>query len=167
MPEDGTEGGFLEDRKDRFHCGVDIYEQRGEPILSIEDGIVIEVSVFTSPQRISYWNRTIQVLVKADLGMFYRYAELEGTFVQQGQRIQEGDTIGSVGQVLNPTMINEESPEYIKQLVQKKKLSMLHLETYSKQPTTSSFYLGGNWFGKQIPNGLINPCTVLQRIKER
>jgi hypothetical protein len=167
IPEDGTEGGFLEDRKDRFHCGVDIYAPRGEPILSIEDGTVLDVSVFTSPERVSYWNDTVQILFKADSGIFYRYAELEGSLVEKGKQIHEGDTIGYVGQVLNPKVINRKSPEYIQRLVQRKKLSMLHLETYTKHPTDSRFYLGGNWFGTQIPSSLISPHIILRRIQEK
>lgn len=161
IPEDGKEGGLLEDRGDRFHCRVDIYAARGDPVLSIEDGDILKVSVFTSPELISYWNRTVQVLVKADSGLFYRYAELEESLVKKGQRIHEENPIGYVGQVLNSTVINEDSPEYIQRLVHKKKLSMLHLETYNKRSTISSLYLGGNWFGKQIPVGLISPYNFL------
>lgn len=164
VPDDGTEGGFLEDRLDRVHCGVDLYASKGDLIHGIENGKVVDVSVFTSSDMIPYWNTTFQVLILSDSGLFYRYAELEDTFIEKDQIIKEGDVIGSVGQVLNPDAVHMDSPEYIKRLVTKGNLSMLHLEIYTMSPPESSWYSGGNWFGKDLPNGLKNPRDILNKI---
>ncbi len=165
LPSDGGPGGFLEDRNDRVHCGIDIYARRGTKVYAIEQGLVTQVSIYTSPDVISYWLETYQIIIKADSGLFYRYAEVEKSIVSSGKRVHEGEIIGFVGQVLNPLLISDDSPKYIQQLKNKGRVSMLHLEIYSREPACSEEYLGGNWFGKEIPKELINPCCILKDIK--
>ena len=164
LPTDKTPGGFLEDRGDRIHCGIDIHTPIGSKVFAIEKGVVVNSSLFTSPTLISYWFDTYQLIIKACSGLYYRYAELEPPIVQIGQQINAGDLIGHVRQVLNPRMISNKSPEYIQRLVATGKNSMLHLEIYDTEPIQSSLYKGGNWFDKTPPDGLIDPYTILKQI---
>jgi len=164
LPTDKTAGGFLEDRGDRIHCGIDIHVPKGSKIFAIEKGVVVNSSLFTSPKIIPYWNDTYQLIIKSSSGLFYRYAELEQPIIQRGQYINAGDLIGLVSQVLNPIKVSNECPEYIQRLAIEGKNSMLHLEVYDIEPIQSPLYLGGNWFEKTPPNGLINPLSILKRI---
>lgn len=165
LPADNTRGGFLEDRGDRIHCGIDIHVPEGSKVFAIEKGVVINSSLFTSPTLVSYWFDTYQLIIKASSGRFYRYAELGAPIVQRGQHIKAGVLIGHVGQVLNPMMVSNESPMYTKQLIKEGKNTMLHLEMYDIEPIQSPLYMGGNWFDKTLlPDGLINPYNILKQI---
>jgi len=132
LPRPGMPGSFREHRGDRYHCGVDIYAPAGSPVCAVEEGKVIAVGIFTSPEKVVYWNTTYYVLIRdSRTGLIGRWAELGGVEVKPGQIVKERQVIGRVGQVLNPDKISEESPEYIRCLKQKGRMSMLHFELYA------------------------------------
>jgi murein DD-endopeptidase MepM/ murein hydrolase activator NlpD len=81
-------GSFWEDRGDRFHCGVDIYAPFGSDVVSMQDGLVVQIQLFTSPQMIHYWNETIAVTVQHLGGVVIRYAEMFDANVRVGESIR-------------------------------------------------------------------------------
>ena len=50
IPNNNSPGSFWENRGDRHHCGVDIYSPLDSSIIAVENGEVIDVSLFTSLQ---------------------------------------------------------------------------------------------------------------------
>ena len=166
LPSPGKPGGYLEQRGDRWHCGVDIYAPAGSKILAVEQGTIIEVSLFTSPKKVAYWNSTYQIILKGDSGYYYRYAELEKANVSTDDHVQSGQMIGVVGEVLNKEKIDERSPHYIQRLRNDQHLSMLHLEVYTERPVPHKRYLGGNWFDRFPPHHLVNPEKILPQEKD-
>ena len=166
IPEQGSAGSFWEDRRDRHHCGVDIYAKKGSEVVSIEDGIVVAVGISTSDEILPYWNKTFYIVIKNNSGFYCKYAELDDVIVKKGSLIKSGQLIGHVGLVLNSDKINEKSPEYIQKL-KNKNPSMLHFELYSEKPIiTHKNYLGGNWFNFNKPDNLLDPTAYLQSIKK-
>lgn len=164
LPKKEKPGGFWENRIDRFHCGVDVYAPVCSEVFSIKKGEVLDVNVFTNSDMIPYWNKTYYVDILTEKDVVFRYAELEKHDVSKGQKIDKNSRIGFIGQVLNPDKITENSPEYIKKLKNKKNHSMLHLETYKKKSLfNEEEYLGGNWFGKNKPDFLINPSIFFKK----
>lgn len=162
LPEKGASGSFLEDRKDRVHCGIDIYAPAGTKVAAIEEGIVVDIGIMTSQDILPYWNETFYVTVKTVSGVFCKYAELEEISVDLHEKVREGAVIGSVGMVLNPEKIDGTAPLYIQDL-KNKNPSMLHFELWNKQPCASSpDYLGGNWFREGIPEGLQDPEPYIE-----
>ena len=85
IPTENSSGSFWECRKDRHHCGIDIYAPDGSDVLSIEDGTVIDCGIFTSPDRIPYWNTTYYLLIKNETGLICKYAELGRVTVKVGE----------------------------------------------------------------------------------
>ncbi|MEA3457926.1 MAG: M23 family metallopeptidase [Candidatus Thermoplasmatota archaeon] len=161
LPKSGEAGSFWEDRKDRFHCGIDIYAPRYSKVLSIEDGEVIDTGIFTSPDSLHYWNTTQHIVIGLKDGGYCLYAELEDVQVSKGDFVNSGKIIGHVGQVLNKNKIGKDCPAYIQELVGKKHSSMLHFELYKTLPADSEKYLGGNWFEKDKPEWLSDPTELL------
>lgn len=157
-------GRFLEKRKDRIHCGIDLYAPKNTPVFAVENGIICHVSKFTTPLINPYWNTTYEIILQSDTNYFFRYAELDNVLVKEDEIVSAGDQIGIVGQVLNPKKINQNHPEYIQQLAKQKKISMLHFEMYSDYPEKSDKYLGGNWFAENKPKGLCNPTEYLHEL---
>ncbi len=167
LPHDRESGSFWEQRQDRFHCGIDIYAPRKSDILSIADGIVIDVGIFTTPVQVRYWNTTYYLVIANNDGTFFRYAELDNVTVEKETTVQTGDTLGAVGQVLHLAKIDGTCPAYIQQLKEKNRATMLHIEWYDQYLTPSTQYLGGNWFGTRKPGGLRDPTTLLESIQEQ
>jgi murein DD-endopeptidase MepM/ murein hydrolase activator NlpD len=167
VPCRGSPGSFAEDRGDRRHCGVDLYATPGSKVVSIEDGIVLEVGTFTSPRIIPYWNETFYVVVENESGSFAKFAELAEVDVRLGDRLVSGQMLGRVGSVLNPEKIGDDAPAYIKSLKEEGDSSMLHFELYGSRPEFSERYMGGNWFGPGKPRGLLDPTEWLLAISER
>lgn len=161
IPAKGSPGSFWENRGDRFHCGVDIYAPENSNVYSIEKGKVKEIGIFTSPEIVKYWNKTLYVIIKGVSGLFYKYAEMNSTYVNVDETVETGQLIGHIGLVLNSKKINEKSPEYIKRIKEKGKLSMLHLELYNRKPFKNNKYIGGNLFHKIKPKTLLDPNKVL------
>ena len=164
LPTSRTPGSFWENRGDRYHCGVDIYAPEDSDVISVEDGKVIDIGLFTSSLWIPYWNSTYYVLIKNSTGYICKYAELRDVNVHVGEQVNSGQLIGHVSQVLNSQNVTKESPSYIKKLLKKRKLSMLHFELHKAFPIQSKEYLGGNWYGSKKPRYLVNPVLYLLSI---
>ncbi|MFP4548947.1 MAG: M23 family metallopeptidase [Fidelibacterota bacterium] len=165
LPTPKSAGSFWEDRKDRRHCGIDLYAEQGADVLAIEAGEVVDTGIMTAPEFIHYWNITHYVIVKNSDGTFWKYGEMEDIFVKKGEIISEGQLIGKVGLVLNTSKINESSPLYIQKLKHKNP-SMLHLELFSDNPIGAhEKYLGGNWFEQARPKNLLDPADRLMKIE--
>lgn len=162
VPAIGLAGSFWENRGDRHHCGVDIYAKASSDVVSIEGGRVIGTEVFTSPEKVPYWNVTHDVLIETDSGLICRYAELGGVAVNIGDIVKSGELIGHVGLVLDINKITDSSPEYIRKLKERGSPSMLHFELWDAQVVDSDNYLGGNWFGVGKPQNLLDPTTYLE-----
>jgi murein DD-endopeptidase MepM/ murein hydrolase activator NlpD len=164
IPQKGEAGSFWEDRGDRFHCGVDLYAPENTEVVSIEKGVVAETGVMTSPEILPYWNPTYYVIIEHERGLFCKYGELAGFTVREGDEIEPGRLIGYVGMVLNSSKIDESCPLYIRKLKDKNP-SMLHFELWKKLPVaTHRNYLGGNWFGEEKPENLVDPTGYLEQL---
>ena len=161
IPKNNAQGSFWEDREDRYHCGIDIYAPVGSEVKSIEDGTVLDIGIFTSPKKVSYWNKTKYVLIKNTDDAICKYAELGEITVEINESIRAGQLIGYIGTVLNIDKISKESPLYIQKLNENNLTSMLHLEIYNSEPKQNKMYLGGNWFGTKKPKNLMNPTNYL------
>lgn len=163
LPKNNAQGSFWENRKDRYHCGIDIYAPVGSKVISIDDGTVLDFGIFTSPNKVSYWNKTKYVLIKNADDIICKYAELGEITVKIKESIKAGQLIGYIGTVLNIDKITEESPSYIQKIKENNLSSMLHLEIYNSKPRQNKMYLGGNWFGCKKPKNLINPIYYLSK----
>ena len=167
LRENGESGSFWEDRKDRHHCGIDLYAPEGEPVLAIEEGEVIEVGIMTSPEMISYWNETYYIIIRNLSGLFCKYGELGSSNVKTRDTVEAGQMIGRVGTVLNNEKIDCSAPEYIQKLKDKNP-SMLHFELWEDEPVIEDDnYLGGNWFGDERPKKLLDPTEYLNSIESQ
>ena len=149
VPADGEPGSFREDRGDRTHCGVDLYAPHGTVVVAVEGGTVAGTGISTSPEILPYWNLTCSVTIASAEGRTWRYGELAAVLVSTGNPVTGGQVIGTVGQVLNCSMVNAGSPPYIRDLCRRGAASMLHLELADRIPPDSELYRGGNWFGKR------------------
>lgn len=166
VPQKGEAGSFWEERGDRFHCGVDLYAPENTEVLSIEEGVVSETGLMTSPEILPYWNPTYYVIIKNISGTFFKYGELAEGTVQKGDKVDSGQLVGYVGMVLNCAKVDESSPPYIRKL-KNKNPSMLHFELWKGKPITSHRnYLGGNWFSEKKPENLIDPAEYLASIMD-
>lgn len=166
IPQKGEAGSFWEDRGNRYHCGIDLYAPENTEVLSIEEGIVSETGLMTSPETLPYWNPTYYVIIKNISGTFCKYGELAECTVKKGNQVGSGQLIGYVGMVLNCEKIDESSPFYIRKL-KNKNSSMLHFELWKDKPITSHRdYLGGNWFSEEKPENLVDPTEYLGSIED-
>lgn len=157
------QGSFWENRGDRFHCGIDLYSEKGEQIYALNDGLVVAVEIMTHPDKAHYWNITYQVVVKSDT-YYIKYGEVINPTVIVGDYIRKGQAVASVGQVLDAGKIKKSDPEYIQKLKYGKN-AMLHLECWKKDPViVHDKYLGGNWFDIHKPINLMNPLFLLRNL---
>lgn len=160
LPQPGAPGSFWENRGDRFHCGVDIYAPFGSEVLAMENGLVVQTQLFTSPHMIGYWNDTYAVTIQHG-DLIVRYAEMENVLVHVGSQVKSGTVIGHVGKVLELARITSDSPLYIQKLKQKDNPTMLHVEMFDRFPFDISNYSGGNTFQNQKPEILLDPAVFL------
>ena len=164
IPKENSPGSFWENRGDRYHCGIDIYAPEGSDVLSVEDGKVIDIDIFTSSDKMTYWNATYYVLLKNKNGFVCKYAELHDILVKKEMVVKAGEIIGHVGSVLNTDQISKQSPQYIQRLNDNNKQSMLHFELYTSEPNNHEYYSGGNWFGATKQKNLLDPTNYLSEI---
>lgn len=103
VPISNSPASFAYKRSYYYHPGIDLYCPEGTEVLSIEDGVVINVEIFTGPEAIPvspWWNKTWGVLVEGKSGVL-GYCELKPMFyIKPGFKLKEGDMIGRIIPVL-------------------------------------------------------------------
>ncbi|MDR2178892.1 MAG: peptidoglycan DD-metalloendopeptidase family protein [Synergistaceae bacterium] len=80
--------------KRHFHAGIDIPMPKGTPIAAALDGVVLEVSTTKTRKYRGYGNA---VLIDHGNGIATLYAHCQRVGVKVGQRVKQGDIVGSVG----------------------------------------------------------------------
>jgi hypothetical protein len=133
-------------------------------VLLPEDGLILEVSPFTSPSVKPYWNLTYAVTVKLGSGLVLRLDELETVIVTPGTSLQAGSPIGFIGSVLNPSLVSSASPLYIQELVRENHPSMLHIEMHRCFPPDTNSSLDDYFSARntRFPDGsteYLTNCT--------
>jgi len=166
IPKAGTPGSFWEERSDRFNCGVDIYAPEHSVVLSIEDGMVIDIGVFSSPEDEIYWNRTYYVIIKTPGKINFKYCELQEVSVKIGQKLEAGTELGRIGKILNTQHISNGVPFYIRELAYMDHPSKLHLELYKAPIMEVRPYKVGNFMGDVKPKSILDPNVYLMGIKK-
>jgi len=82
--------GAARDGGRRQHQGVDIFAPRGTPVLAVAPGVISHVGT-------SRLGGNVVFLRDAQRGQNIYYAHLDQQLVRNGQRVDPGDTIGTVG----------------------------------------------------------------------
>lgn len=147
LPEKIHPGSFAAIRKHDIHTGVDLYCNPGQKVVAVEDGIVVAIENFTGPNAnppSPWWNDTKAVLIEGQSGVVC-YGEIEPlSYIKIGVKIECGDLIGSVQEVLKED--------------KGKPTSMLHFELYDVGTRESVIWE----LGKSQPSNLKDPMGKLQ-----
>jgi murein DD-endopeptidase MepM/ murein hydrolase activator NlpD len=140
------QNAFGGERKYDIHTGVDLFCDSGQEIRSIEDGIVVNVLLFTGGKESPWWNDTYAVMVEGKSGVIL-YGELE-TYLSIGKQVKKGDLIGKILTVLKHD--------------KGKPMTMLHLELYEHG------YRDAVWWhlNEKCPDGLVNPTNLLSLLPD-
>jgi murein DD-endopeptidase MepM/ murein hydrolase activator NlpD len=81
-----------------WHLGIDLNAERGHPIVSVTDGVVLAIRRFQSGRDPDdFWGTNVAVL--GDDGIVYLYAHPDSleSGVQEGRRLTSGQQIGRAG----------------------------------------------------------------------
>lgn len=145
IPLDSHPGSFAYKRKNHIHEGVDLYCEKGDEVLAIEDGIIVKIKPFTGTALGStWWNDTWCVLVEGKSGVFNYGEIIPNENLKEGMTIQEGSVIGHVETVLKKD--------------KGRPMNMLHLELY-KAGTTDAIL---EWsLTEEQPEHLLDPTEKL------
>lgn len=149
IPEDNSPGSFGFKRSYYYHPGVDLYCEEDQEVIAIEDGVVVNIEIFTGPNATPmspWWNETWSILVEGESGVI-GYCEIEPHHsIVIGEQLKEGDIIGHVIPVLKKDKGNG--------------CSMIHLEKY-KAGTKGHV----TWhIGQEKPDELEDPTELLESI---
>jgi murein DD-endopeptidase MepM/ murein hydrolase activator NlpD len=132
-------------RDGRYHVGVDVFAYDGDPVLAMDDGVVIKTQ--------TYHLGTHAMLVDHD-GLVVLYGEIDPKSwnefgVAPGVRVRKGQPIARVGcMVWSGSGCSSH---------------MLHLETYTQGTTKNiPWYVGNN-----APPNVLDPTMYLLRASER
>lgn len=93
-PDIGSVFGADRDGGRRLHHGIDIFADRGTPVLSVSQGVATRVQVRPRGGKV-VWVRD------QARGLSLYYAHLDSQHVASGTRVRRGDTIGFVGNTGN------------------------------------------------------------------
>ena len=141
-------GAFGKKRKNHQHEGIDLYCEKGDEVLAIEDGVVIKIKKFTGEHVGSnWWNNSWCVLVEGVTGVFNYGEIIPNKEIKEGMEIKEGFLIGHVETVLKKD--------------KGRPMNMLHLELY-KHGTTDAI---NEWsLNMEQPNHLLNPTEIIFKL---
>lgn len=141
-------GSFGYKRKFHFHEGIDFYCELNDKVLSICNGTIHSIELFTGEEINSpWWNTTYCVIVKTVFG-FMNYGEIQpNSTLYVGKKIKKGDFIGNSLTVLKK---NKNRPQ-----------TMLHFELYSLN--TKKFGISWN-IDQPKPINLIDPTSLFSHL---
>lgn len=134
----------------RVHVGVDLFAEPGDPVLALEDGVVLAT--------LPYYKKTGALYVLNDSGIIVNYGEIAmnswrkhgiTSGIETGQRIKAGQTIANVG-------------------VSSDGSHMLHVETFAPDTTVDQIRQGEmRWIkGDPPPEGVLDPTRYLVRARQ-
>ena len=161
LPKKGTLGSFWENRGDRYHCGVDIFAPVDSPVLSVQNGKVIDIGKFTSASDAQYLNDSYYIIIKTPQNLNIKYAEVDNILVRIGDFVNAGQKIASIKKALNEEHLSHSTPQYLRDMIAKGLVSMLHLEAYISPISEVKPYLFGNFLGEQKPYSIVDPGLFL------
>lgn len=143
-------GAFGAKRKYDIHTGVDLYCQDGTEVKSIANGEIVLMGQFTGQAVFSpWWDDTYYVMVDHGFAVIV-YGEVKKSILPRiavGQRIREGQYLGSVARVLK----NDKGLP----------TTMLHLECYEAEYRGEPVYWGLN---QPMPHQLLDPTPLLKEL---
>lgn len=138
-------GSFAFQRKNHIHEGVDIYCMNDEPVYCMEDSKVINILPFTGEIANSpWWNNTFCVLLEGESGVINYGEILPYKSIKVGDKLKEGDFIGTVERVLKK---DKGRPR-----------DMLHVELYV-HGTSKHIHLWN--LNMKKPTHLLDPTNLL------
>jgi murein DD-endopeptidase MepM/ murein hydrolase activator NlpD len=146
LPEN-PQGLFGAERKYDIHTGIDFYCNEGDPVYSIEDGVVSKITQFTGEKVGSpWWNDTYAIMIKGSY--LFLYGEVK-PIVSVGDYVNSGQVIGNVIPVLKK---DKGLP-----------INMLHLELYELDYNGD----GVIWnFNSDKPKKLLDPTNIVKELKK-
>lgn len=149
--EDWHPGKFGFRRKfDYHHTGIDLYAKEGDPVLAVEDGIVVAIENFTGPMNgTPWWNDTWAILVEGPSGVVVYGEVLQHPDIDVGVTVTKGQEIGSVLTVLKELVTKDWIPGHSR--------SMLHLELHQNGTRATSWWK----VGELQPPTVLNPTSLL------
>ena len=121
----------------KFHVGLDIYGNPGDPIVAMENGVIVK--------HYDFYHGTDALIVQCDSGLVINYGEVASKSwkefgLSKGSRVQKGRPIARVGQMSGGK-------------------HMLHFETYMPPTDRNKKYYGGD------PGPILNPTYYLLRAR--
>jgi murein DD-endopeptidase MepM/ murein hydrolase activator NlpD len=142
-------GDFAYRRSFYHHPGIDIYCDNNQEVLAIEDGVVVNLEVFTGPMATPpspWWNETHSILIEGSSGVL-GYCELTPVpHIKTGVHIKAGDVIAHITPVLKKDKGNG--------------TTMLHFEQYEFNTREHVTWV----LDSEKPKELMNPRDLLQKI---
>lgn len=163
--EDNHPGSFGAKRKFDRHTGVDLYAAEGQPVVAVEDGIVVAIDAFftggedtpKNPEGEPIWLPTAAVLIEGVSGVLL-YGEIkEEAGLTVGDKVKAGQQLGTILRVLRP------KPEGEKYKNPANSASMLHFERYAPGTTRAVVWE----LNQPKPEPLIDPTSVLLVAKNK
>ncbi len=146
IPKSKSKRGFGRNKENnRFHAGTDILAKHKSDVVSIEDGIVKNIFLFTYPSLDKYnkYEKTYAIAIQHKDKNFALYCEIEKPKLKLGQKVKAGQKIAKVGKIF----------------AHKPKHTMLHFEYHSKLPKKTTI-----WHKGRKPKGLLNSTQYLKKI---
>lgn len=86
--------GASRDGGRRTHEGVDIFAEKGTPVIAISDGYISRIEETMIGGKVIWVRDAIR-------NQAYYYAHLDEFMIEQGARVEAGDTLGTVGNTGN------------------------------------------------------------------
>lgn len=161
IPKSGNKGSFWEERSGMFNCGVDIGCPEGSIVVSIDEGIVIDIGVFSDPINEHYFNKSYYVTVKSPEKINYKYASLASISVEIGERIKPGSLLGRVGKIIDENKLDADTPFHIREAFYNDEDAKMHLELYKAPIMEVRPYEIGNYLGEEKPKSILDPNVYL------
>jgi len=146
IPKPKSKRGFARNKEGgRFHAGTDILADYGKDVVSIEDGLVKNIFLFTYPalDRYNKYEKTYAIAIQHDDGNYALYCEVQRPKLKIGQKVKAGQKIVKVGRIF----------------AHKPKHTMLHFEYHSKLPKKTT-----KWYVRKRPKGLLSSTKYLKKV---
>lgn len=150
-----------------YNAGVDIYAVENELVRAIHNGTVIHTGSFTSNDEKSFLNYSEFVVIKSNNNLHVKYAGIETIDLHVGQKIQAGEIIGKVTNILNSSESGSPRTMNDINLISYFENPRLHLEVYKPPFVEIKPYSYGLFKAHYRPEAIIDPQLMLQHIDEK
>jgi murein DD-endopeptidase MepM/ murein hydrolase activator NlpD len=167
IPDRDDSGSFWSRIGNFYNCGVDLFSEESNTVMSMYGGTIIHKGKFTSKEDKSYLKDSDYVVIKSSNNLHIKYAGISSDNLPIGTHVEAGQVIGKIQTILDDSHKTLHTTITDVNLINYFADPRLHIEVYKPPFVEIKPYSFGLFKAHYQPQAIINPTFLLESIEQK